>query len=238
MKKSFVFQSVVLFAMIVSAPSATQNRLAQAQTAGATTQSKPAEIQVPGAPIPTRVLMQSPAETDTELQIICLFASTPENTLHGSLVETNQKLKGLLDHVRKPTLFRGELGEAILIVPPAGGLAAKKLLIIGLGDSQTFTPERMEFVGSIVFRESNRLGIAHPFFAPTILDGGVTKFATGDVSEYFFAGFLRAARTEKILKDGGASQSQAIQDLTFLAGAAHATDTQQGIERAIATAGK
>src|SRR5580658_9491322 len=97
-------------------------------------QAKPAELQVANAPIPTRVLVQSPDETNTDLQIICLFESMPENTLHGSLVRTNEKLQGLLDKIRKPGLFRGELGETILIVPPAGSLGARKLLIIGLGD--------------------------------------------------------------------------------------------------------
>ncbi len=203
----------------------------QASSQGAET--KPAEFQVSKAPIPTRVLVQSPAETDTELQIICLFASAPENTLHGSLVEINEKLKGLLDKIRKPEVFRGDLGETILIVPPAGSLAARKLLIIGLGDSESFTAQRMEFVGSIVYRESNRLGVAHPFFAPTILDGGVTTFGTGLVAENFYGGFLRAARTEKILKDGGASAGKVLQDLTFLAGPTHAADTQHALQEAV-----
>ena len=204
----------------------------------AATPSKPAEIQIANAPIPTRVLMQSPAETDTELQIICLFKSDPENTLQGSLVETNEKLKGLLDKIRKPSLFRGELGETILIVPPAGSLAARKLLIIGLGDSETFTPQRLQLVGSIAYTESNLLGVAHPFFAPTLLDGGVTRYSTGQASENFFIGFLRAAHTEQILESAGASKRQAIQDLTYLAGPAHATDTQQGMERALTAAAK
>jgi cytosol aminopeptidase family protein len=198
------------------------------------TQNKPVELQVSDVPVAARVLVQSPAETDTEMQIICLFASTPENTLHGSLVETNEKLKGLLDKIRKPEFFRGELGETIVIVPRTGSFAARKLLIIGLGDSQKFAPQRMELVGSIVYRESNRLGVAHPFFAPTILDGGVTGFNTGEVAEDFYSGFLRAARTEKLLKEVGATPGQVLQDLTFLAGPTHAADTQQGLERAAA----
>jgi hypothetical protein len=238
MRKSSVLWFLVLLVMMNCVPSLLHNPLAQAQTAGTPTQSKPAEIQIPGALIPTRVLSQSPAESVTELQIICLFASAPDNTLHGALVETNEKLKGLLDQVRKPTLFRGELGETLLIEPPAGSLGAKKLLIIGLGDSQTFTPQRMELIGSIAYRESNRLGIAHPFFAPTVLDGGVSKYTTGEAAENFIAGFLRAARTERILKSVGASQGQVLQDLTYLAGAAHAADTQQGIERGFASSGK
>jgi hypothetical protein len=55
------------------------------------------------------------------------------------------KLKGLLDSIRKPDRFRGELGETLRLAPPTGSLGAKKLLIIGLGDSQTFSPQGMHW---------------------------------------------------------------------------------------------
>ena len=99
-------------------------------------QASPSVVDIANAPIPIRILIQSPAETKTDLQVICLFRSSPVNTLHGSLAETNEKLKGLLDRVRKPELFGGEPGETLLIGPPKGSIAAKKLLIIGLGDSR------------------------------------------------------------------------------------------------------
>ena len=181
-----------------------------------------------------RVLIQSPADTVTELQIICLFESSPENTFHGSLVELNEKLHGLLDQIRKPTLFHGELGETLLLSPSSGSLGAKKLLIIGLGDSPHFAPSRMELVGSIVYRESNRLGIADPIFAATVLDGGVTKFSTRETAESFVRGFLRGMRTEKALGNQRAFQKDAPRSITVLAGPAHSVETQQGIERALA----
>jgi Cytosol aminopeptidase family, N-terminal domain len=242
-KKSTIGKFLVLWLLLLmtsvplSVTGLAQPALAQTQTAAPSdsqaAQPKPAELAISNAPVPTGVLVQSPAETDTELQIICLFESAPQNTLHGSLVETNEKLKGLLDKIRGSSLFRGDLGETLLIIPPVGSLTARKLLIIGLGDSETFTPQRMELVGSIAYRESNRLGVAHPFFAPTILDGGVSKFTTGQVAERFYAGFLRAARTEKALRDAGAAPGQTLQAFSYLAGPAHATDTQQGLERAL-----
>ena len=207
---------------------------AQPQAVGFPPQARPTEIQIPNGPLPIRILVQSPADTVTDLQVICLFQSSPSNTLHGSLIEINEKLNGLLHQVRKPALFRGEYGETILIAPPTGSLNAKKLLVIGLGDSQTFAPQRMELVGAILYQEATRLGVSHPFFAPTILDGGVTKFGTGEVSEQVVSGFLRAARTERALNDAGAGPGQAIQALTFLAGPTHASETRQGIEKAIA----
>jgi hypothetical protein len=199
-----------------------------------------AQLAAPQAPlpsIPVKILMQSPADTQTDLQIICLFRSSPENTLHGSLLETNEKLHGLLDRIRRPDRFGGELGETFVVTPPPGTLAAKKLLIIGLGDSSTFTPERMEFIGKIAIREANRIGIAHPFFAPTILDGGVTRFSTGQISEQVVRGFREAIATHALVEDAGAAAPRIVQDFTYLAGPKFAADTQAGIDRALAEAG-
>jgi hypothetical protein len=197
-----------------------------------------AALQARTSALSTEVLVQSPADTVTELQIICLFESTPENTLHGSLAEINEKLQDLLDQIRNPALFGGRLGETLLITPSTGNLPARNLLIIGLGDSQTFTPQRMELVGSIAYRESSLLGDVHPYFAPTILDGGVARYTTGEVSEKFMTGFLHAARTEKILQGLGASRGKLLQDLTYLAGPAHANDTKQGIQKALTDSNK
>jgi hypothetical protein len=199
--------------------------------------AQPASFDVPGAPFPIRVLVQSPAQTNTDLQAICLFRSSPENVLHGSLAETNDKLKGLLDRLRKPEMFRGELGETLVISPPHGSLGAKKLLIIGLGDPQTFSPSRMQLVGEILYCEASRLAVTHPFFAPTILDGGVAGFTTGQVSEQVLAGFLRAAATEDLLRNAHASAAPRVAALTFLAGPKYADSTRQGIVKAIAAAG-
>jgi len=179
------------------------------------------------------VLVKSPAETETELQVICLFRSGPENMLHGSLVETNEKLHGLLDRIRKPGLFDGDLGETILLTTPVGTLKAKRLLMVGLGDSAGFTPERMYLVGKIAYHEASRLGIAHPFFAPTILDGGVTRFTTGEVAVQVVRG-MRAAQAA--LQASGAAGASNVEDVTFLAGPAHAADTQKGIDEALQAA--
>lgn len=230
--------AVVIFSVAASVGSLVGRSLMAQSSAASGAIAKGSELRITDGPMPMRVLVESPAETDAELQIICLFRSEPSNTLRGSLVETNEKLKGLLDQVRKPELFVGELGETLLIAVPAGSLKAKRVLIVGLGDSGGFVPERMELVGTIAYRETNRLGVRRLFFAPTVIDGGVTKYTTGEVAERVIGGFLRAARTEMVLKDAGASAGTAIEELTYLAGPTHAEDTRQGIEKAIAEARK
>jgi hypothetical protein len=200
--------------------------------------AQPESVEIRGGPLPIRVLAQSPADTATDLQVICLFRSSPVNTLHGSLTETNEKLNGLLGRVRKPELFRGDLGETLLITPPSASLGAKKLLIIGLGDSQDFSPQKMQLAGEILYAESSRLGIAQPYFAPTILDGGVGKFTTGEVAEQVIAGFLRAAEVERTLRQQNASGPVIVSGLTYLAGVKNVESTRSGIEKAIGAAVK
>jgi hypothetical protein len=179
------------------------------------------------------VLAKSPADTKTDLQIICLFQSTPANLLHGSLSELDQRLHGTLSQIRNAKGFSGELGETVLLTPSSGMIDAKKLLIIGLGDSETFTPGRMYLVGKIAFREANRLGVAHPHFAPTVLDGGVSRFATGAIAEQVVNGFRDAMATERLLRENNVAPAVTVVDFTFLAGPSHAADTQSGISRAL-----
>jgi hypothetical protein len=186
--------------------------------------------------LPVTVLVKSPADTKTDLQIFCLFRSSPENALHGSLSEIDARLHGLLGLLRSADGFGGELGETLLLTPPDGTIAAKRVLIIGLGDSAGFTPERMYLVGKIALREADRLGVAHPFFAPTVLDGGVTGFSTGGVAEQVVRGFRDARTSELLLHEKNAAPLPAVVDFTFLAGATHAADTQAGIDRALGKA--
>jgi hypothetical protein len=195
-------------------------------------QKPPLPAQILHAQFPVDVLVQGPADTQADLQIICLFRSDPSNTLHGSLIEMNKKLQGLLDVLRTPSLFAGERGETLLIAPKSATITARKLLIIGLGDANSFTPAVMNLVGTIAFNESSRLGIKHPFFAPTVLDGGVSGFNTGEIAEQFMRGFLRARDIENQLQSLGEAPAPIVERLTFLAGAAHATDTQSGIAKA------
>jgi hypothetical protein len=68
----------------------------------------------------------------------------------------------------------------------------------------------MDLVGEILYSDAAHLGVAHPYSAPTILDGGVDKFTTGEVAEQVIGGFLRAAATDKALRDAGASPASPL----------------------------
>jgi len=210
----------------------------QAQTTGSATPTT-AEAQVlsvPNAVFPVNVLVESPALTKTDLQAICLFQSKPANTLNGSLVEIDQKLGSLISQIRKDNLFSGALGETLLIVPKPGTIPARRLLLIGLGDRDSFTPESEQLIGFIFFEEAERLGMSHPYFAPTVLDGGKTGVDTGDVARAFLSGFLRAKANQDRLQQAGVAAGTTPRSLTFLAGAAHAPGTRDGLAMAFKAA--
>ena len=117
-------------------------------------------LSVPNNSIPVSVLVQSPALTKTDMQAICLFRSDPANTLNGSLREIDEHLGGLLSKIRKSNLFTGTLGETLLIVPKTGTIPARRLLLIGLGDRESFSPDREQVIGFTFFEEAERLGIS------------------------------------------------------------------------------
>lgn len=186
-------------------------------------------LPVAGAEIPVDVLVEAPSVAQGDLQIICLFASTPSNKLMASLATLDGQLDGALSEVRTPSLFRGTLGETMLLTPKAGSIGAKRLLIIGLGDRESFTAALEEFVGETAYAESERLGVATPTFAPTILDGGKTGIDTGATGAAFLRGFLRARRIALALHASANGPEPVVKRLTFLAGTMHALDTQRGM---------
>jgi hypothetical protein len=189
-------------------------------------------LPVANTSFPVSVLVESPAATQTDLQGVCLFRSDPSNTFHGSLTEIDRKLGGLLSQIRKANLFSGALGETLLIAPKPGTMPARRLLLIGLGDRESFTPEREQQVGFTFFEETERLGISHPYFAPTVLDGGKSGTDTGDVAQQFLSGFLRAKALQDLLKSAGVAASTSPRSLTFLAGPTHAANTRDGLAQA------
>lgn len=71
------------------------------------------------------------------------------------------------------------------------------------------------------------------YFAPTVLDSGVTKFTTGQVAEQVVNGFFRALAINNALGENKGTL-QTVRALTYLAGPKNVESTRVGIEKAIA----
>src|SRR3954462_12262105 len=129
------------------------------------------------------VRMEGPYTADTPLQVVCYFRYTLERAkrMRGAPVELDKELGGGIAALRERGEFEGDPLETLLIIPPRGSIKAKALLLVGLGEEDALSLERMERVGRVALREACRLGVRRVAFAPLIRDQGNTRIGTGDV---------------------------------------------------------
>lgn len=186
-------------------------------------------------------LVQGPSAAVADLQVACIFEYTEGDIFNSppalpaafnGLVHLDHDLKGILTEMRKEGKFAGHALETVLITPPSGMLGAKKLLLIGLGDRNAFTPGLMAKVGSIATREALRLGVDNFAFASDLKDAGIDS-PTALVAENVTKGIVEAYRSELWLKDKKMAAFKPLKKITLLAGPAFFTVAGEGIKQAI-----
>jgi hypothetical protein len=188
-------------------------------------------------------LVEGPSTAKAPLQVACVFEYT-EGDIYNSppalppavngMVHLDEAFKGLITDIRKSGKFKGHAFETILITPPAGTISAKKLLIIGLGDRNSFKPGMMADVGSVALREALKLGVTYFAFASDLKDGGIDS-PTADVADDITKGVIQAYRTEEYLKGKGMATYKPLEKVILLAGPSFFITAGEGIKAAIAT---
>jgi hypothetical protein len=187
-------------------------------------------------------MVQGPSTEVTPLQIACVFEYTEGDIFNSppalpeavnGMVHLDKSLSGIITDIRKSGKFSGHSLETLLIVPPSGTIKAKKLLLIGLGDRNKFTPELMQQVASVGMEEALRLGVSKYAFATDLKDAGIDS-PTAEVAGYGVTGAINAYRTQVYLKGKKMSSVKPIEKITLLAGPAFFTTAGEGITKAIA----
>lgn len=186
-------------------------------------------------------VVQSPSAQKTPLQIVCLFEYTEGDIFNSppalpkdlnGMVHVDEALKGLITDLRKTNRFEGKLLETLLIIPPSNSIAAKKLLLIGLGNRKDFRADIMRLVGIVGMREALRLGVNSYSHASDIKDAGIDS-PTGEVAGNVIKGALEAYLTQNYLKEKQASAPLTVTKISLLSGPAYFDDSQKGIEKVI-----
>ncbi|MBO6200536.1 MAG: peptidase M17, partial [Chryseobacterium sp.] len=155
----------------------------------------------------------------------------------NGLVHLDEALKGEFTKIRQSGQFKGHSLETLLITPPAGSMSAKKLLLIGLGDRNNFTPELMTSVAEVATREALRLGVTNFAFASDLKDAGIdspTALVAGNVVK----GIVLANRSEIYLKEHNLSKAKKLEKVYLLAGPSFFEVAGGGIQDAIAEVNK
>ncbi|WP_269236038.1 M17 family peptidase N-terminal domain-containing protein [Flavobacterium flavigenum] len=185
-------------------------------------------------------LVQGPSAAEADLQVACVFEYTEGDIFNppalpanlNGMVHLDDAFKGLITELRKSGKFTGHALETLLITPPKGTLASKKLLLIGLGDRNKFTPDLMISVGSVAIREALRLGVSNFSFASDIKDAGIDS-PTALVATNVVLGSFEAYRTQNYLKEKKLSDNKPLTKIILLAGPAFYTIAGEGIKEAI-----
>jgi hypothetical protein len=185
-------------------------------------------------------LVQGPSSADTQLQVACVFEYT-DNDIHSAqalpanlngLVHLDEALKGEFTKIRESGLFKGHSLETLMITPPAGSMSAKKLLLIGLGDRNNFTPELLTSVAEVATREALRLGVTNFAFASDLKDAGIDS-PTAMVAGNVLKGIVNANRSEIYLKEHHLSKTKKLKKVYLLAGSSFFIVAGSGIQAAI-----
>jgi hypothetical protein len=137
----------------------------------------------------------------------------------------------------KKNKFAGKALETLLIIPPANTIPAKKLLMIGLGNRDSFKPERMRMIGITGMREALRLGVKSYSHASDLKDAGFSS-PTADVASYVVQGAIEAYRTQKHLVQQRASDDLTVTKVTLLSGPAYFEASKDGIKKAMSILSK
>lgn len=191
-------------------------------------------------------IVQGPNVQVSDLQIACLFEYT-ESDIYNSppalppalngLVHLDQATSGLLTEIRKGGKFSGHAFETMLINPPKGTIGAKRLLLIGLGDRNKFSPELMTGVGSVALREALNLGVTNFSFASDLKDAGIDS-PTALVAGNVLKGIVQAYRTQLWLKAKQMANFKPVTRVILLAGQAFFTTAGEGIQEALLSISK
>jgi len=186
-------------------------------------------------------LVEGPATAEVELQIACLFEYTEGDIFNSppalpaslnGMVHLDEALNGKITEIRKTGRFKGEALTTLLIIPPKGSIKAKKILLIGLGDRNNFTPDLMTSVGEVSAREAFRLEVKDFAVASDLKDAGIDS-PTALVAENIAKGIIEAIKTEKYLKENGLSHDKMPNKVYLLAGSNFFVTAGQGIQKAM-----
>lgn len=178
------------------------------------------------------ILVESPSQTNTPLQIVCFFDFGKNQHYQGGTEAVNQHFAGEIDNLRKNGVFKGDFLETLLIIPRLSQIPAQKLLLIGLGDPLSLSFELLEQVGYCALLEAQKLQINSFCFAPSLKDAGLSMPEGLAVSNALPQGMSRAVAAATMLAQQNLGNDITIREIFLLAGEAQANHAYQGLLQA------
>lgn len=166
------------------------------------------------------VVAWGPAQAAVDFSVACMFEHEMGGAgMAGGLLALDQALGGYLGQVRATGAFRAQPMETLLVASPRPGLAARTVLVIGLGDPATLDGERLRRATCVAMCEALCHGATSMAFAPSVLDAGHTDNAGLNMQEVMLDGMLEALRAKRLLVAAGLAAAPVLRHCTFDVGA-------------------
>lgn len=181
------------------------------------------------------VVAWGPAQAAVDFSVACMFEHEAGGApMAGGLLALDQALGGHLAHLRAVGAFRAQPVETLLVTSPPAGVAARAVLVIGLGDPATLDGDRLRRATRVAMREAIRYGATSMAFAPSVLDAGHADNAGLNMQEVMLDGMLGALRAEHLLATLGLAATPALRQCSFDVGAPRIPAAGRGFAAAFA----
>jgi hypothetical protein len=161
------------------------------------------------------VVAWGPAHAAVDFSVACMFEHELGAGMAGGLLALDQALGGQLSRLRAAGAFRAQSMETLLVTMPPTGVAARAVLVIGMGDPAALDGDVLRRACRVAMREAIRFGAVSMAFAPSVLDAGHTDNAALDMQEVMVDGMLGALRAEHMLAQAGLARTPALRHCTF-----------------------
>lgn len=166
------------------------------------------------------VVAWGPAQAAVDVSVACMFEHEMGGAgMAGGLLALDRALGGQLARLRTAGAFRAQPMETLLVTTPPPGVAARAVLVIGMGDPAALDGEVLRRATRVAMREAIRYGAASMAFAPSVLDAGHTDNAALDMQHVMLDGMLGALRAEHMLAEAGLAAAPVLRHCSFDVGA-------------------
>nr|WP_175801842.1 M17 family peptidase N-terminal domain-containing protein [Burkholderia anthina] len=172
-----------------------------------------------------------------DLSCGCMFAheATADGPT-GGLRHLDVALLGALTDLRREGHFLAAPMETLLIDLPPAGIAARTILLVGLGDPASWTIERTADAAATAARTAMHHGVESAAFAPSVLDGGLTTAATAGMPQAMVSAVVAVIDTRYRLAERGLAAPPSLRRWVFDVGAARFDGAVEHFGNALAAA--
>lgn len=171
---------------------------------------------------------------DVDLSVACMFTRELDGGLRGGLLHLDSALSGRLVRLRNDGVFKGDVGETLLVSLPPETVVAQGVMVIGMGEPSQWTAAVSARAVTAAIGAAMQLGVTSAAFAPSLLDSGLTPGATTGVASAMMKAAIRAIDVHVSIAAHGLAPAPSLRRWVFDVGAAGFSSAAEQFRAALA----